>query len=178
MLALSQAWWSWNAPAIHKALTAAHHGHWWPQLELALKATAKSDEQASEREKLTALRRNPRNIRRVVEGQSAATPGFLLGIAGIFGLEVQHLYPNTAAWITGATASLCGGCLSENDCAVYVAFVLQRPAAGMGPSQSELEQKLRAIPAKNRTTVLRVARALGRALQMADRKLQERETSQ
>src|SRR5437588_43629 len=74
-----------------------------------------------------------------------------------------------------AASLLCSARLAEEECRAYAAFVLERSPESRAYSRPELERQLQAVPPAVRAAVLRVARALGPALQQADRKLRQRE---
>jgi len=170
-LALTQMWWSWHTREIRQALAAALLDHWLPQAQKAMQKNLKAGSRHGHWNDVTALQRNPRNIRRVIQGQSAATGGFLLGIAAVLRLEVQMLYPTTREWVAGAAGRLCRRNLAEGDGRAYAAFVLERPSPDKACSEKELQRRLEAVSPESRAAVLRVARALGASLQRADKKV-------
>lgn len=175
MLALTQVWWSWNTPSIHKALSIALLDHWLPKAENVLRGNAAAGGRPTGWDDLTALRRNPRNVRRVVQGESATSAGFLLGIAAILQLETRDVYPDTADWIARAATHLSRCPLSEEDCRSYASFVLQQPLNGKGYCLTDVEEALQAVSREVREAVLTVAQQIEPALKKADRTLRKRE---
>ncbi len=174
LLALTQLWWCWDTPRIRRALAASLLEHWLPQAKSALKRNAQRRLQPATWWALKELRRNPRNVRRVIEGNSATTAGFLLGIATILRLNVRRLYPELLAWVSRAARHLCGRQMAASDCAVYAEFVIARPPCGRSWFPTETECRLRALSPEIREKVLRVAQQLGPVLQQSDRSLRQR----
>ncbi|MFO0935755.1 MAG: hypothetical protein U0798_04455 [Gemmataceae bacterium] len=53
-----------------------------------------------------ALRRNPRNVRRMIGGEHGTTIEFLVGAAALLRVDVREFFPETVEWVAHATLQL------------------------------------------------------------------------
>lgn len=180
VVVLSAIWWAWDHPLIRKANNAA-------LLESCLRATERAFAENIRKgrkpdswkgfESHPSLPRDPRNIRRVFQGELNLTTEFLLGIASILDVRLDELYPkDTREWLAKSTVYLSeffrGQALTNERATFchareYASFRLGQLAGGCRLGTTcELEACLESLEPGRRAAVIAVTKSIGPGLRM------------
>jgi hypothetical protein len=99
----SQYWFAWDDPTARRALLAAVLSRFLPAAEVVFARNRVEGRCPTNWTDFEVLRRNSRNIARVVSGEYTTTLEFLVGSAAVLQLDVREFFPDTVEWVALAT---------------------------------------------------------------------------
>ncbi len=169
--AREHAWWSWHHPRIVRAVAGAAHEHWLAIVNRVLgvnRSTGSGPKSFDDLSQQVLIRRNARNVDRLLRGQYTASDGFRLALATALGIPVGDLLPDNRKWIARTTWRLCEGVVGDEDCRAYAAF---REFAQHAESGSRTAHELNGTPADTCIAVEKAIAALDPILMVIDREL-------
>jgi hypothetical protein len=127
----------------------------------------------------TVIRRNPRNVSRVLTGQYDCSDGFKLALATALGVPLGELFPDNRRWLARATHRLCANGLADRDAEIYAALRAMHPVNRNGTLDDACAQivnlSLAPTPDAARSAVDRVLSVLEPKLARIDADLKSRE---
>ena len=168
--ALSQAWWSWDAAVVRRALWASVLGLFRIQAKAAFQRNRIMGRIPQSWAEMESLGRENRTIERVMKGDHNLCLEFLLGGATLLGFNTRDCFPDTKTWISEATAYLSapkfGGSFPVGvlDARTYADHIVPIVASGPYRTTDALLDRIEMVEHRERLVVRKVASAIGPAL--------------
>ncbi len=169
--AREHAWWSWHHPRIVRAVAGAAHEHWLATVNRVLssnRVAGSGPKTFDDLSQQVLIRRNARNVDRLLSGQYAASDGFRLSLATALRIPVGDLLPDNRTWIARTTWRLCEGVVGDEDCRAYAVF---REFARDVEPWERVAEELKTTPDDARIAVEKVIAALDAILIAIDGEL-------
>lgn len=168
--ALSEAWWSWDAAVVRRALWSSVLSRFRMAAVEAFRRNRTDGRHPRSWKDMELLRRQPRTIERVMSGDHNLCLEFLLGSAAVLGLNTREFFPETSEWIGEATVYLSapkfGGVFTvpAADARTYAQWILPVVAGGPCRTREALRNRLDAMATPDRAVVERVASSIAPVL--------------